>query len=242
LDRIGFSHEPEILGTGGAIAHAAHNLASEPFLVLNSDAMMAPPIAEAVSFHRKHNYIATMVLARSEIRPNVRVDGTRVTAILRGKHDPRAFTFTGFHVVSQELLVLLPRSIFHDIRDTYDSLLKESRLGAFVWHAEEAPPFLDIGTPETYLQAHQICSKEGCRRFGFAPAESRIRFADGFGCADRTAIIGKGSRIEESVVLAGARVAPGARILRSIIGPGATAQGEVVDRLVTTRGERKIGS
>lgn len=241
-DRVYFSHEPEILGTGGAMAHAARYLASDPFLVLNCDALIVPPIAEAVSFHKASNHAATMILIRSEVWPNVRTEGGRVAAILRGKRDPNALTFTGCHVVSRELLDLLPGGVFHDIRDTYENLIRRKKLGAFIWEAEAKLPFLDVGTAEAYLEAHRICSGAGCCRFGFSPAESKIRFVDGFGCADRSAVLGENCRIEDSIVLEGARIAPGARILHSIIGPGAPARGEVSDRLVTTAGKRKIAS
>jgi mannose-1-phosphate guanylyltransferase len=222
------------------MAHAAPHLVSDPFLVLNCDALIVPPIAQAVSFHKTHDFVATMVLVRSQVWPNVKIEKGRVVAILRGARDPDAYTFTGFHVVSRRILDLMPNGVFHDVRDTYDVLMKQRNLGAFVWQGDAGLPFLDIGTPEAYLEAHRICSNGGCARFGFAPAGSRIHLAAGFGYSERTANLGRGCRIEESIVLSGAQIEPGARIQRSIIGPGAAPRGDVSDRLVTTAGEREI--
>lgn len=238
--QIAFSHETEILGTGGAVANAAPHLTSDPFLVLNCDVLLAPPIEEAIAFHGTHDHLATMVLVRSPVQPNVETDGDRVTAILRGQTVPGASTFTGFHVVSQGLLGILPRGVFHDIRDTYDELLVEGKLGAYLCGKDAASAFLDIGTPEAYLEAHRICTRDGCRSFGFSPEESKITHIMGFGFADRTAALEKGCRIEESIVLGNASVAAGIRIRHSIIGPGASVTSDVSDRLVTTVGVRDI--
>ena len=238
--KIAFSHETEILGTGGALAHAAQHLTSNPFIVLNCDVLFIPPVDEAITFHKTHDHWATMVLVRSHIWPNVQIDGDRVTAILRGQTVPGAFTFTGFHIVSQELLGAIPRGTFHDIRDTYEKLLAEGKLGAYVWEKDAASAFLDIGTPEAYLDAHRICARDGCDSFGFSPAESEITRVAGFGYADRTATLGEGCRIEESIILGGARAAAGSRVRGAIIGPGAFVTGEVSDRLVTTVGTRDI--
>ncbi len=234
--RIGISCEREILGTGGAIAQAAEQLTTDPFLVLNADALGATPIAEAVAFHQAWGWTITMVLAPSPIWPNVCVDHDRVTGILRGERNAQAFTFTGLQVIARELVDRLPRGTFHDIRDTYDALIAEKRLGAFVWQSDPAA-FLDVGTPEDYLEAQRRCAA-GCdlpRRGG-----DPIIPAEGYGFSDAHAHLGAGCRIEESVVLAGAQVEAGARLRRVIVGPGARVGGSVRNLMVTTLGTCEI--
>ncbi|MBD3162334.1 MAG: NTP transferase domain-containing protein, partial [Candidatus Eisenbacteria bacterium] len=149
--------EPEILGTGGAIAAAAPALAGDPIAVVNSDALFAPPFEEAAAFHRTGRFSATLVVVPGGPNPNVRIRKDRVQAIDRDRRDPNAHTFTGFHFVSRAAAAQIPLGRFSDVRDLYDRLIAEERLGAFVWNRGEDDPFLDVGTPRAYLEAHRIC-------------------------------------------------------------------------------------
>jgi mannose-1-phosphate guanylyltransferase len=225
-ERLAFSHEPEILGTGGAIAHARDLLYSDPVLVQNVDALCAVPFQALVAFHRAHDFAATMLLTRSELWPNVTADGDRVTSITPGRRVPGALTFTGCLLISRELIRTLPRGVFHDIRDTYLALIPQGRLGAFVWPTTGPGTLVDIGTPAAYLDVHRGCRDQAG--------------VSGFGHVDPTALVGHGCRIAESVVLAGAVLAPGTRLRRAIIGPGAQAEGYIEHRMVTTLGEAVI--
>ena len=262
---LAFSHEPVILGTGGALVKAAGCLRSDPCVMLNADAFFPAPIAEAVAFHRASTFTATMVLTPAPFWPNVLVKDHAVTGILRGKRDPRGFTFTGLHVISQSLFEHLPAEGFCDIRDPYEPLMAAGRLGAFIWpEAGPAPAFLDIGTPEAYLEAHRQCADPGDPLAGIRAAATRLglgtppgkgaggphQSGDGatrvvsgrYGYVDPRAEIGADAVIAESVVLPGAEVAPGAEIRHAIIGPGARVHGVVKDSLVTTLGNRELGS
>lgn len=237
-DRIVLSHEPEILGTGGAIAKAAPHLESDPFAVMNADALFAPPLEEAVAFHRSRGFAATLVLIRSPAHPNVRVDGERVSEIRPG-HAPGALTFTGFQIVSQEFARLLPAGVFHDVRETYGRLIGERRLGAFVHEPAGGAAFMDIGTPASYLEAHRLCAGAAGGRFGVRPAMG-ARPAEGFGFIDGAARVAEGAVVRESIVLARAEIAPGVRVERSVVGPGARITADAAGLLVTTLGTREI--
>jgi len=242
---IVFSPEAEILGTGGAISNAAHHLRSDPFVVLNADSLFAAPVAEAVAYHRGAGFTATMVVTASDFWPNVLVDGGTVTAILPGERDPRGYTFTGLHVVSSRLLAMLPAG-FHDIRDTYKLLAKIGQLGAFVWPPAGARtlPFLDIGTPAHYLEAHRICAGPESPLAAVLQSASRMgliqpgRSEDGF--IHARARVGTGATVRESIVLWDAVIGPGVAVERSIVGPGVQVAEDLVGMLVTARGRREI--
>ena len=239
-ERLALSHEPEILGTGGAIAKAAPLLASDPFAVLNADALFAAPIMEAVAFHRAHAFAATLVVVRWGPEPRVRVAGERVVEIAPDAA-PDGFTFTGFQIVSHAFVSLLPAGVFHDVRETYRRLIPEGRLGAYVHEPAAGAPFIDIGTPESYLEAHRLTAGAAGERLGIR-MEHGARPAAGFGFIDASARAGAGALVRESVVLAGATIAGGVRVERSIVGPGATVQADTLDRLVTVHGARAIGT
>jgi len=243
-ERLAFSFEPEIRGTGGAIAHAAENLRTDPFLVLNSKVLLAElPLTRVLETHAQGQFAVTLVLVRAPAWANVRVAEGRVTAIVRDAFEKDAWTFTGVQVVSRRVLRLLPEQGAHDIRDTYDRLIEKRQLGAFLWE-EERDPFLAIATPADYLAAHRAVAHDGACHFGLPlrdlVARGGIRLAEGYGYIDGSARVGDGCRAEESVVLAGATIAPGVSVSRCIVGPGAAITADARDRLMTTLGSREI--
>jgi mannose-1-phosphate guanylyltransferase len=244
--RLGFSFEEEILGTGGALAQAAGRLESDPFLVSNAKTLLAdPPLGDALALHRAGGFAATLVLVRAAPWANVAVEGTRVAAVRRGRIDPGLWAFTGVHLVSQAALREIPIGVPHDIRDTYDRLAARGALGAYLWESAEADPFRAIATPGDYLEAHRVAAGASAPRYGLRVdepfRERRIAPARGYGFIEASARLGAGCVVEESVVLARARVAPGARVTRSIVGPGAEATGDLRGTLLTTIGSREIG-
>jgi mannose-1-phosphate guanylyltransferase len=243
--RLDLSPEAEILGTGGALAHAAGRLESDPFLVSNAKTLLAdPPLADALALHRAGGFAATLVLVRAAPWANVAVEGNRVTAIRRGRVDPGLWTFTGVHFVSQATRREIPAGVPHDIRDTYDRLAARGELGAFLWESAEAEPFRAIATPGDYLEAHRVAAGAGAPRYGLrvgeAIREGRITRARGFGFSDASADLGAGCVVEESVVLARARIGPGVRVTRSIVGPDAEVTEDLRGILLTTIGSREI--
>ncbi len=232
-ERIVISHEPEILGTGGAIAKAALHLESDPVVIVNSDALMALPIAEVVGTHRHGGFLATLVLTESAVNPNVAVEGNRVSAILAQPEPGRALTFTGLHAVSPALVTRLPRGRFHGITDTYKELIREGALGAWVWSPRGDLPFLDIGTPAAYLEAHRILRD---RR----PPATGGHEVEEFGWCDPSCTIGAGARIRRSIVMAGTRIGPGVTVLDSIVGPEMTVTADLHHVLLTRAGSAPI--
>jgi len=245
-DRLAFSFELEIRGTGGAIAHAAENLRTDPFLVLNTKVLLAElPLARVLDAHRRGRFALTLVLVRAPAWANVRVKGDRVTGIVRDAVEEDAWAFTGVQLVSRRVLRLLPDQGPHDIRDTYDRLIAQRALGAFLWE-EERDPFLAIATPADYLNAQRAVANDGACHFGLSVADlvarRRIQLAEGYGFIDASARLGERCRIEESVVLAGAVIDPRVSLRRCIVGPGVQVTADARNRLMTTLGSREIGS
>ncbi len=238
-ERLAFSLEPQILGTGGAIRPAAGWLRSDPFLLLNSDALFPLPGPAALEHHRRGGFAATLVLARSPVHPNVLIEQGRVTAILRDRTDPSGLTYTGCCLLARAFIDLLPDAGFHDLRDTWDTLRAQGRLGA--WVMPDDPPLVDVGTPERYLAAHRLCAPETAGRYGLRLPLAQVVLAEGSGFIAPDAIVGAGAAVRDSVVLAGAHLAPGVTVRGSIVGPGAVVEESVTDRLITTRGWVPVG-
>lgn len=238
-DRLALSCEPEILGTGGAVRAAAAWLHSDPFLLLNSDALFPLPGLDALAHHRRGGFAATMVLARSPVHPNVLVEQGRVTGILRERTDPGGWTYTGCSLLARDFIERVPDGGFHDLRDTYDALLARGALGA--WTLEDDPPLIDVGTPARYLAAHRLCRPTTAGRYGLRLAGAGIVLADGYGFIAAGAEVGAGASVRESIVLDGARIAPGVTVRGSILGPGADVTADVERQLITGRGCAPLG-
>ena len=236
--RITRLHEPEILGTGGAIVNARDHIATDPFLLINGDTISDLPVIEAVHWHRSHKFTATMVLSRSALHRNVVVAGNRVARIITTGTSADAFTFTGTHVISRDLIERLPHAGFHDIRDTYLTLAAEGRLGAFVLPGN--PILLDIGTPLRYLDAHRICLRHYrnyLKHHSRFPLRKNELLADRYRYIAPDVTISTGAFIRNSVILSGGKAGPESRIESSIIGPGVEINCPVRNTLVTKTGQ-----
>jgi NDP-sugar pyrophosphorylase family protein len=234
-DQLLFSHEPEIMGTGGAIHWARALLDSDPFAVVNSDALFAAPFPAAAELHRRGGHLITLILCGSPIRPNILAEEGRVTALLDAPDDRRAYTFSGCQLISREAVDLLPAGSFHDIRETYRALIEQGRLGAFI--ASSELPLLDVGSPASYLLAHRLCRGADAAAYGFPqfrPARDTHAPAEGYGYIDRRAQVARSARVRESVVLWGARIDEGVTVQASVVGPNARIS-ETADRLLVTR-------
>jgi NDP-sugar pyrophosphorylase family protein/aminoglycoside/choline kinase family phosphotransferase len=230
--------EPEILGTGGGIANAAEWLDSEPVVVVNADQVFQPDLAPARQTHGDGRYLATLLCVRDPRHAQVRVQGTRVTAIDSRAifDDPSAWTFTGVYLLAREAIDRIaaaaraagPRG-YLEIVPLFRAWLAEGLLGA---HLVEDRLFLEAGSPEAYLEL----LREAPAILDEADDEEDARARAGY--IGPGARIGHGASIEESAVLDGAAVASHTRVSRCILGPGAEAN-EDLDRRIMAGGESR---
>ncbi|WP_232068721.1 NDP-sugar synthase [Nitrospira sp. KM1] len=162
--RLLYSHEPVILGTGGAIKQVEQNFSGEPVLVMNGDTLVEIDLDALCAFHRDRRAAATMVL-----RPDpdaatwgmVEVDdGRRVVRITgRGRPEPldtQPRMFAGVHIVHPRLLREVPKGKPSSIIDAYVAAVQR---GDAVMGYDHAGYWSDIGTPERYAQAeHDVAN------------------------------------------------------------------------------------
>ncbi|MGZ8433133.1 MAG: nucleotidyltransferase family protein [Candidatus Binatia bacterium] len=59
---LSYSHEPELLDTGGGLLKAKEFLQDSTFIVINTDALIDINLAEVLNYHRQHHAAATLVL------------------------------------------------------------------------------------------------------------------------------------------------------------------------------------
>ncbi len=220
------SVERELLGTAGGIASALAGLEAvstrmdddEPLFVMNADVLFAPNLEAALALHRSNGAYATMVL-RSDPRAAtlgpVDIDGSSRVRRLLGAPvlddgTLERMMFTGVHVLSARAVRDLPaRGCV--IRQGYRRWIDR---GEIVMGLVERAPFRDLGTPREYLAAHLDLLRGTVPWPGIDAANVLV---------DPAASVG-GAELSECVVGAGARVAPGVRLERAVVWPGAVVR------------------
>jgi NDP-sugar pyrophosphorylase family protein len=206
-------------------------------LVRNSDFLADIPLSQAIASHLRAGCPATIVLVSH--RPGftaVTIDDRHRVVAFGGGHEG-GYLFTGYHLIEESVLDMIPRGAPSDIvRDVYFGLAAQGRLNAHVHDGF----WWEFGSPREYL--------EGSMRLVGLSAEKRMGLGDfdtvrpvggavaavGAG-ADLSApgiqltgtlaigmgvMIGEGANLEDTVVMPGAWVGPGSRLRRCIVAPG----------------------
>jgi NDP-sugar pyrophosphorylase family protein len=230
--------EEKLLGTGGGLAHAADRLrGAGPILVRNSDFLSDISLAQVVASHLRSKCLATLVLApHREGFTRVAVDSrSRVTGF--GGGGEGAYLFTGYHVIEESVLDLIPRGVASDIvREVYFGLAADGRLNAYVheglwWEFGNPRAYLDgsLGVIELPAERRQrLGDFDPIRRVGGALAAigagadvSAPRIALGGTVAlGMGVMVAEGTSVEDTVVMPEAWIGPGSVLRRCIVGPG----------------------
>ena len=249
-----YAVEDEPLGTGGAIGFAARGL-ERSFFALNGDSLREADLGELVSFHRATGAKATILLtpvADPSRYGLVRLaaDG-RVESFLEKPRPEEIDTDlinAGLYVLEPEVLELVPEGRAVSIeREVFPQLAAEGT----VFGVALPGYWLDVGTPESYLQAHRDVLERSFETEVGAALGSDFTLVDpdahvhpearlvppvyiGPGAvveprarAGSLAVVGAGSRLGEGVVVenavVGARavVSAGSQVVGSIVGDDA---------------------
>lgn len=224
--------EDEPLGTGGAIGFAARELEGS-FFALNGDSLREADLGRMVEFHRETGAKATILLtpvADPSRYGLVRLGpGGRVESFLEKPRPEEIDTDlinAGLYVLEPEVLELVPPGGPVSIeRDVFPKLAAEGS----VYGIALTGYWLDVGTPESYLQAHRDVLE---RLF---QTEVGDELGPDFMLVDPTAEVHAGARLVPPVYVGPhAIVESGARLgSLAVLGAGARLeQGGVVENAV----------
>jgi mannose-1-phosphate guanylyltransferase len=229
--------EEEPLGTAGGIAFAARDLEST-FFALNGDSLREADLESLVEFHRRAGARATILLTPV-------ADPTRY-GLVRLASDGRVSTFlekprpeeidtdlinAGLYVLEPDVLELVPPGRAVSIeRDVFPRLAEEGSVYGLALDGY----WLDVGTPESYLQAHRdVLERSFPTEIGdalgadFTLVDPAARVEEGARLVPPVyvgpeAVVERGARAGSLAVLgAGARVGAGAVVESSVLGAGA---------------------
>ncbi|MEW2359255.1 NDP-sugar synthase [Spirillospora sp. NPDC029432] len=243
--------EDEPLGTGGAIRNAARGLTcgpDDPVLILNGDILSGHDVQAQVAAHEKAGAAATLHLtpvddpSRFGCVPTDE-DG-RVTAFLEKTPHPVTDQINaGCYVFRRSAIDAIPAERVVSVeRETFPEMIAS---GAVVMGYVEPGYWLDVGTPEAFVQGSRDLV-EGRLASPAMPGEpgerlelDGARVSPGAVVRDGTTV-GRGAAVEAgatvlgSVLLDEAHVEEGATVRDSVVGrhakvgPGAVLDGVVL--------------
>jgi mannose-1-phosphate guanylyltransferase len=243
--RLEVTHEPEPLGTAGAIKNAEPHLGNGGFLVFNGDILTDADLGAMLGFHRDRAAEATILLTPVADPSAYGVVPTDANGRVRGfiekppRHEaPTNLINAGVYLFEPSVLERVPRGRpWSAETQLFPALVSE---GVGLYALDSRAYWMDIGTPQKYLQANlDILSG----RYGGCEPRPLLADEDAFvaeGASVSSSCLGRGVRVEAgatvagSVLLPGAIVGPGAMLVRSILGEDArvAAGVRVEDRAV----------
>jgi mannose-1-phosphate guanylyltransferase len=251
--RIRYVAEPEPLGTAGAIRFAADALGDDlddRFLALNGDVLTDLDLGALLRAHDGWGAAATIGLHPVEDSSAFGLvqsdDGGVVLEFLEktGERRPGEVN-AGMYVLERGVLDLIPSGENVSIeREVFPRLVGAGLHGLLLdgyW--------VDIGTPERYLQASWDILESRVETRVEPSSESVLVDPDadvdpGAKVGPRVVIgpdcrVGDGAEVRESVLLGGSTVGKSARVVGSILAPRAeVAAGATIEGAVAAEGER----
>jgi len=247
--------EDRPLGTAGAVKNVEEHVGDDDFLVLNGDILTDLNLRELIAFHEDKSAVATLALAP--------VEDPTAYGLVRTREDGEVLGFlekpswdqintnlinAGTYVLKSEVFDLIPAGREYSFeRGVFPQLVGKGLYG----YRSEAY-WMDIGTPEKYLQAHYdileknvITDLSDCLDKDFVCVQGEIHLEPGAklvppviigeGCTikagariGRMAIVGPrctiaaDSVVEESILQEGCALEENVVVRRSIIARGAS--------------------
>jgi NDP-sugar pyrophosphorylase family protein len=273
--KIHYAVEETPLGTAGAVRNALPFL-DDRTLVLNGDVLTDVDLRAVLARHQATRASATLVLAPVENPAAFGLVETdedgRVLRFLEKPPPSQITTDTinaGVYVLETKTLDLIPAGVSHSIERGFypDLLARGDRVTGFVHRGY----WIDIGTPEKYLQVHRdilggafAVDLRGARhRGGVVDPQARVDegarlvppFYVGPGCLVEAGaevgpdtslvaqvVVCSGARVRDSVVWEGTSLGPGAGIEGVLLGPGVRVGANAVLRPGTVLGEGTVVS
>ncbi len=237
--KIHYATEPSPLDTAGAIRYAAESVGVRqgPMVVVNGDIVTDLNLTDLIHFHRESEGLATISLTPVEDPSAYGVVPTdpygRVLAFIEKPAKDKAPTNlvnAGIYVLDSTMMNLIDSDRRVSIeREIFPLLVERGELFAMASDAY----WLDTGTPERFLQA-QLDLLSGMRIYGndidYVEKRGNVFLSPGteleaetkgnvyMGFASKAAA---GSYLHDAVIGSGSLVAKWAKVIRSVIMPGA---------------------
>lgn len=214
--------EPNPLGTAGAYRYAADQI-RETTVVFNGDVLTDIDIAKLIEQHRSRGATATIVLTPVDDPSRYGlVESAEDGHILRflEKPKPEELASLGINTINAGIYILEPEvldMIEYEVNtsfeyDVFPKLLAENK--PFYSYVMDGEYWRDIGTPESYLEAHHDIMSGKIAGFEHMIADYESATAASI---DSVSIIGEDCNIK-----------PNARIINSVLGKNVVVEEKAV--------------
>jgi mannose-1-phosphate guanylyltransferase len=230
---IRYAVEGSPLGTGGAFKNAEEHIKNDSTVVFNGDILTSIDLAAVVAHHRASRAMATIVLTPVE-NPSayglVETDSKGWIQRFIEKPGPDEITCNtinaGIYVLEPTVLKYMPAGEPYSFeRGLFPTLLEQKEpVMSFVLDKY----WIDIGTPQKYLEVHHdILSRKFVSPRVAPSALDRASLPAGAVVDDKSIIgpdvtIREGVRIENSVIGKNCKIGEGVHIVDSVIWSGNT--------------------
>jgi len=219
--------EPKPLGTGGAIKNAEDHIEDdEDFLVFNGDILSSLDISDFLDFHVRKGGIGTISLWEVDDPTRYGIIGTdkdnRITKFVEKPDPDEVFSNminAGVYAFNSEVLDFIPSGKKVSIeREVFPKLVEEGLYG-FGFDGY----WIDIGTPTSYLEAHQLVVSNDLAE---PNTNARETVGSGSFVAD-SAVIDEESKINSSVIFPDVEVGKNTKVKNSIVCSGTKIENDV---------------
>lgn len=216
--RLYYVVEDEPLGTGGAVKHAKRYL-DENFLVLNGDIFTDLDITAMLGFHQQKNAKFTIAATWVEDPSSYGVIETdsngKITRFVEKPDRDKATTNminAGTYILEPDVLAHIPSQVKFSIEHELFAKLPIPEIPAYRF--DYYTYWMDMGTPEKYLQLHRDLLIGRSSRFALAPGEEIV--------IGEQSYVHPTAQIKGPVMIAGScKIGPGVRIIGpAVIGSG----------------------
>ncbi|MDQ5815306.1 MAG: NDP-sugar synthase [Actinomycetota bacterium] len=236
--KLEVTHEAEPLGTAGALKNAEHLVGDDAFLAFNGDVLTNVDLSAVIDRHRARQAEASIVLTPVDdpsaygVVPT-KEDGSVLGFIEKPPRDqaPSNLINAGIYVLEPSILERIPVDrVWSAERELFPQLVAE---GARLFASGTDAYWMDIGTPEKYVQANMDALS------GTFPTNAVDAIGPDGVLAAEPCEIGEGARVSSACLGAGARVASGATVSGSVLLPSASV-GEGATVVNCALGERAV--
>jgi mannose-1-phosphate guanylyltransferase len=204
---VRYSHEPQILGTAGAMAKASALLGNETFVVMNSDMISEIPLTAIAEHHRRSGNLVTLVV----------MDAERFPAYSSLNYDPGTLKltdsgtkchYTGLQLVEPAIIERIPADRKTEVfKDVYPGLISERRIGVAMYDGL----WLEMGTLSEFLNsAVKICDTSLPSHLSPPGMEASL--------ISSAAKVDPNAKISSSIVMKNAMIMEGTNLERCIVG------------------------
>ncbi len=231
--RLHYFFEDTLRGTAGGVAAARSVLEDAPFFVVYGDNLISADLRRLATFHAAHAGVGTVAIFE---HPNPAAAGivgldadNRITRFVEKPPADQIFSpmaNAGVYVLDPAVFGSIPEAVPSDFgRDIFPALLAQ---GKALYGTPLGGYLQDTGTPAAYRQANfdLLAGRVGIRfdnpNLWVAPTAiigSGASFA-GQNVVGPHVEVGDGAAVTDSILLVGAKVAPGAWVQDSIVGDG----------------------